>query len=99
MASRWPRQGDPARGGVQPPLSAWGPASLAAILVVSACVHGSVQGGGERGQPPVTAPTTLLSLMDSAGISGSPATAEAMESDGVKRETVQVFILDQEFKV
>jgi hypothetical protein len=29
----------------------------------------------------------------------SPATAEAMKSDGVKRETVQVFILDQEFKV
>lgn len=29
----------------------------------------------------------------------SPVTAEAMEFDGVKRETVQVFILDQEFKV
>jgi hypothetical protein len=29
----------------------------------------------------------------------SPATAEAMEFDGVKRETVQVFILDKEFKV
>ncbi|HYO45226.1 MAG TPA: hypothetical protein VEY33_00845 [Gemmatimonadota bacterium] len=29
----------------------------------------------------------------------SPATAEAMEVDGVKRETVQVFILDKEFKV
>ncbi len=29
----------------------------------------------------------------------SPATAEAMASDGVKRETVKVFVLDKEFKV
>jgi len=29
----------------------------------------------------------------------SPATAEAMTFDGVKRETVKVFVLDQEFKV
>ncbi len=28
----------------------------------------------------------------------SPATAEAMETDGVKRETVKVFILDKEFQ-
>ena len=27
----------------------------------------------------------------------SPATAEAMEVDGVKRETVQVFVLDRQF--
>ncbi len=27
----------------------------------------------------------------------SPATAEAMEFDGVKRETVKVFVLDKEF--
>ena len=27
----------------------------------------------------------------------SPATAEAMEHDGVKRETVKVFVLDKEF--
>jgi hypothetical protein len=29
----------------------------------------------------------------------SPATAEAMKSDGVKRETVQVFVLDKEMSV
>jgi hypothetical protein len=29
----------------------------------------------------------------------SPATAEAMKFDGVKRETVQVFVLDKEVKV
>ena len=29
----------------------------------------------------------------------SPATAEAMASDGVKRETVKVFVLDKELKV
>ena len=29
----------------------------------------------------------------------SPATAEAMDSDGVKRDTVKVFVLDKEFKV
>ena len=28
-----------------------------------------------------------------------PATAEAMAQDGVKRETVKVFVLDKEFKV
>jgi hypothetical protein len=28
----------------------------------------------------------------------SPATAEAMAFDGVKRETVKVFVLDKEFK-
>ena len=27
----------------------------------------------------------------------SPATAEAMEFDGVRRETVKIFVLDQEF--
>ncbi len=27
----------------------------------------------------------------------SPATAEAMEFDGVKRETVKIFVLDKEF--
>ena len=27
----------------------------------------------------------------------SPATAEAMEFDGVKRETVKIFVLDREF--
>jgi hypothetical protein len=29
----------------------------------------------------------------------SPATAEAMAFDGVKRETVKVFVLDKEFNV
>ena len=29
----------------------------------------------------------------------SPATAEAMAFDGVKKETVKVFVLDKEFKV
>ena len=29
----------------------------------------------------------------------SPATAEAMASDGVKRETVKMFVLDREVKV
>jgi hypothetical protein len=29
-------------------------------------------------------------------IFNSPATAEAMASDGVKRETVQTFVLDKE---
>jgi len=29
----------------------------------------------------------------------SPATAEAMGSDGVKRETVKVFVLDKEVKL
>jgi len=28
----------------------------------------------------------------------SPATAEAMEFDGVRRETVRVYVLDKEFK-
>jgi hypothetical protein len=32
-------------------------------------------------------------------ILNSPATAEAMAFDGVKRETVRVFVLDKEFKV
>ena len=34
---------------------------------------------------------TYLQILDSS------ATAEAMESDGVKRETVKVFVLDKEF--
>ena len=29
----------------------------------------------------------------------SPATAEAMSADGVKRETVKIFVLDQELQV
>ena len=29
----------------------------------------------------------------------SPATAEAMAADGIKRETVKVFVLDREFLV
>ncbi|GJM27917.1 MAG: hypothetical protein DHS20C17_05520 [Cyclobacteriaceae bacterium] len=33
------------------------------------------------------------------GILDSPATAEAMAFDGVKRETVQIFVLDKELKV
>jgi CubicO group peptidase (beta-lactamase class C family) len=40
---------------------------LAAILVFAGCVHGSAR---ERMEPPVTEPTNLLSLMDSAGIPG-----------------------------
>ncbi len=36
---------------------------------------------------------TCLKILDSS------ATAEAMASDGVKRETVKVFVLDKEFKV
>ncbi len=30
---------------------------------------------------------------------GSPATAEAMDSDGILRDTVKVFVLDKELKV
>ena len=29
---------------------------------------------------------------------GTPETAEAMEADGIKRETVKAFILDKEFQ-
>jgi hypothetical protein len=36
---------------------------------------------------------TFMKSMD------SPATAEAMAFDGVKRETVKVFVLDKEFRV
>ncbi len=36
---------------------------------------------------------TFLKILD------SPATAEAMEFDGVKRETVKVFVLDKQFQV
>ena len=36
---------------------------------------------------------TFMKILD------SPATAEAMVLDGVKRETVKVFVLDKEFKV
>ena len=35
---------------------------------------------------------TFMQILD------SPATAEAMEFDGVKRETVKVFVLDKEFQ-
>ena len=41
-------------------------------------------------------PDDLKTFMD---IMDSPAVAEAMESDGVKRDTVKVFVLDKEFKV
>ena len=36
---------------------------------------------------------TFLKILD------SPATAEAMELDGVKRETVKVFVLGEQFQV
>ena len=36
---------------------------------------------------------TYMKILD------SPVTAEAMTFDGVKRETVRVFVLDKEFKV
>ncbi len=36
---------------------------------------------------------TFLEILD------SPATAEAMDFDGVKRETGKVFVLDKEFQV
>ena len=36
---------------------------------------------------------TCMKILD------SPATAEAMAFDGVRRETVKVFVLDKEFKV
>ena len=36
---------------------------------------------------------TFMQVLD------SPATAEAMAFDGVKKETVKVFVLDKEFKV
>ena len=36
---------------------------------------------------------TFMKVMD------SPATAEAMAFDGVKRETVKMFVLDKELKV
>ncbi len=41
-------------------------------------------------------PEDLKTFMD---VMDSPATAEAMEFDGVKRDTVRVFVLDKEFKV
>ncbi len=40
-------------------------------------------------------PDDLKTFMD---IMDSPSVAEAMESDGVKRDTVKVFVLDKEFK-
>ncbi len=40
-------------------------------------------------------PDDLKTFMD---IMDSPAVADAMESDGVKRDTVKVFVLDKEFK-
>jgi len=39
-------------------------------------------------------PTDLGKYME---VLESPATAEAMATDGVKRETVKVFVLDREF--
>ena len=36
---------------------------------------------------------TFMKILD------SPATAEAMAFDGVKRETVKVYVMDKEFKV
>ena len=41
-------------------------------------------------------PDDLKTFMD---VMDSPAAAEAMEFDGVKRETVKVFVLDKEFRV
>ncbi len=41
-------------------------------------------------------PDDLKTFMD---IMDSPAVAEAMEFDGVKRETVKVFVLDKAFQV
>ncbi len=41
-------------------------------------------------------PDDLKTFMD---ILDSPVTAEAMEFDGVKRDTVKVFVLDKELKV
>ncbi len=37
--------------------------------------------------------TVFMKIMD------SPVTAEAMAFDGIRRETVRVFVLDKEFKV
>ena len=53
-------------------------AYFASILVVAGCVHGSAP-GGVRKEPPVTEPTNLLSIMDSAGI---PGMAMAVLDDG-----------------
>ena len=36
---------------------------------------------------------TFMEILD------SPATAEAMEADGIHRDTVKVFVLDKEFQV
>jgi CubicO group peptidase (beta-lactamase class C family) len=52
---------------------------FASILLVAGCVYASSPGGGERTEPPVTEPTNLLSLMDSAGI---PGMAMAVLDDG-----------------
>ncbi len=41
-------------------------------------------------------PEDLKTFMD---IMDSPAVEEAMEFDGIKRDTVRVFVLDKEFKV
>ncbi len=40
-------------------------------------------------------PDDLKAFMD---IMDSPVVAEAMESDGIKRDTVKVFVLDKELK-
>ena len=52
---------------------------LAPILVAAGCVHRSAPHERERMEPPVTEPTNLLSLMDSAGI---PGMAMALLDDG-----------------
>lgn len=41
-------------------------------------------------------PSDLTKFME---IMDSPATTDAMDVDGVKRETVKVFVLDKEFQV
>ena len=54
-------------------------AFLASILLIAGCVHGSATGGAERRELPVTEPTYLLALMDSAGV---PGMAMAVLDDG-----------------
>ncbi len=64
------------------------------VLAVTAPVYFAINEGNEIAV--YAEPDNLDTFMK--GMEG-PATAEAMTQDGVKRETVKVFVLDKEFKV
>jgi len=52
---------------------------------------------GEGNQVPVCGDTSNLEQY--MKVFNSPATAEAMAFDGIKRDTVKVFVLDKEMKI